>query len=64
MSEEKPDRRGTFWDWPVGVIVAGVVLLFVAGGNGATAGLVIALVVIALGAVTLMARRGVFSPRR
>ena len=59
MSEEKPDRRGTFWDWPTEVMIAAVVMLFVA-----PAAALLWLVLFAFAGVTLMARRGVFTPRK
>jgi hypothetical protein len=52
------DRRGTFWDWPVGVMLAAVVLAVF------TDAWVLAAVVLCFGAVALLVRRGAFSPRR
>jgi hypothetical protein len=57
------DRRGTFWDWPVPVMIVGALLLFYAAAKAATAGMLIALFVVTFGAVTLLARRGSFRPR-
>lgn len=57
---ESPDRRGTFWDWPVAVMAIAVLLLFITAGRSAGASLVL----VAFGAVALMARRGAFSPRK
>lgn len=62
--EGKQDRRGTFWDWPVGVAIAGVLLFFVAASNGGPAGVLLGLLLVAFGVVALLARRGAFSPRR
>jgi hypothetical protein len=66
MSEDKTkpvDRRGTVWDWPVPVMVLGTLLLLYSGSKSAPFGVLIALVVVAFGAVTLLARRGSFRPR-
>lgn len=51
------DRAGTVWDWPVAVIVFAVVLLLagVKVGGG---------VLLLLGVVALLIRRGAFTPRR
>jgi hypothetical protein len=57
--ESKGQRPGGLWDWPVGVIVAAVVLLFGTGGKAAG----ISLVLIGFGVVSLMVRRGAFTPR-
>lgn len=57
-------RRGTFWDWPTGVALAGLLLLLVAAGNGASIGMLIGAVVGAFGIVAGLARRGSFSPRK
>lgn len=65
MSDDaKKNRRGTFWDWPVGVALAGVVLILLAASNGAGGGVLFGLVVAVFGLVTALARRGTFSPRR
>ena len=56
--EAPKGRRGTFWDWPVGVIIAGVVLGIATGG--ATG----AVVLFWFGVIALMIRRGAFTPRR
>lgn len=59
MGEGQPrDRRGTFWDWPVGVIVAAVVLGMFTEARAAT------FVLFWFGVVSLLIRRGAFSPRR
>lgn len=60
---QKKDRRGTFWDWPVGWIVGGLVLAVLFASNGAGGGAVIGIVMAAFGALTFLARRGSFSPR-
>lgn len=62
--EGKQDRRGTFWDWPVGVAFAGLLLAVFAASNNASGGIVFGLLLAAFGAVALLARRGAFSPRR
>lgn len=62
--EGKKDRRGTFWDWPVGLAIAGILLAMLAASNGASGGVLLGLMLAAFGAVTFMARRGTFSPRR
>jgi hypothetical protein len=65
MSErEHADRRGTVWDWPVPVMIAGALLLLVSLSNGAAGGMLISLLVVAFGLVTWLARRGTFTPRR
>jgi hypothetical protein len=52
------DRRGTFWDWPVGVIVASVVLGLVFEPGP------FAFLMFWFGVLALLIRRGAFSPRR
>ena len=52
------DRRGTFWDWPVGLIVAAVVLALVFEPGP----FVFAL--FWFGVIALLIRRGAFSSRR
>lgn len=64
MSEQKRDRRGTFWDWPTGWVLCGVLLLLVAGANSAPGGMAVGFVLLLLGAVLWMARAGTFSPRQ
>lgn len=61
--EGKQDRRGTFWDWPVGIALAGLLLAVVAASNDASGGIVFGLLLGAFGVVALLARRGSFSPR-
>lgn len=51
------DRTGTFWDWPVAVIILAVVLMFAGAGVGAV-------VLFWFGVLSLMVRRGAFTPRR
>lgn len=61
MSEQgksTPDRRGTFWDWPVAVILVAVVLAI---GTDASPG---SIVMFWFGVLALMIRRGAFTPRR
>ena len=61
---QQKDRRGTFWDWPVGVALAGLLLAVWAGGNSATGGVLLGLVLVIGGVVALLARRGTFGARR
>jgi hypothetical protein len=64
MSDEqqqrlKGERPGGLWDWPVGVILAGVFLAAITGAVnvlGLIAGVLIAL----FGVLSLMIRRGAF----
>lgn len=56
------DKRGTFWDWPTGWILAGVVLLVIAVVNGATGGMLVGLVVAGIGGLATAIRRGAFTP--
>lgn len=61
MSDEqwKGERPGGMWDWPVGVILAGVFLAAITGAAsllGLVAGVLIAL----FGVLSLMIRRGAF----
>lgn len=51
------DRRGTLWDWPVGVALAGLVIVL---ATGKTFGVVL----FWFGVIALLLRRGSFSPRR
>jgi hypothetical protein len=60
QGQEKVDRRGTFWDWPVGVIVAGLAFVLFTRAAGTFIGLAL----MAFGAVALLIRRGAFSPRQ
>ena len=62
--EGKQDRRGTFWDWPVGVAIGGVLLCLLAASNSAPAGILLGFVLVTFGVVALLARRGSFSPNR
>lgn len=52
------DQRGTFWDWPVGVIAAALVLGLTTEAKGLT------LLLLGFGVIALLIRRGAFSPRR
>ena len=68
MSErhgERVDRRGTWLDWPVAVIVLGV--LVVLSGEQVTmlSGVppLLGWVAIVFGAVSILIRRGAFTPR-
>jgi len=61
---DKPDRRGTFWDWPVPVAFLGLLLVLLAASNGKAAGVLLGLVIGLFGLVTVLARRGTFSARR
>ena len=63
MTEQKIDRRGTFWDWPTGWIICGVLLVLVSGANAAGGGMLIGLVIGAIGAFAFLSRRGSLSPR-
>lgn len=59
------DVRGTFLDWPALLAVMGVLLAVWAGAaRDSTVGVVVGLLLAAFGAVTVLARRGSFSPRR
>lgn len=55
---QRKDRRGTFWDWPVGVILAAVVLGFAFKPG------VFVFLLFWFGVISLLIRRGSFSPRR
>ena len=59
MSEEgRTNRAGTIWDWPVAVILIGLLfLLFSEGSPGAV-------LLLVFGVVALLIRRGAFTPRR
>jgi hypothetical protein len=59
MSQGREDRRGTIRDWPVEVMALAVVM-FVVVPRAA----VLWLIVFAFGGVTLLARRGAFTPRK
>jgi hypothetical protein len=61
--ESKGQRPGGLWDWPVGVIVAGAFLLVLSAANGAKS-YALPLLLIAFGVVSLMIRRGAFTPRK
>ena len=57
MADVERSKPGGLWDWPVGVVVGGVVLTLVGVP-------VIGLPLLALGVVALLIRRGAFTPRR
>lgn len=57
MGDVTKDRAGTAWDWPVGLIVGGLLLL-------AFRVWVLAVPLLVLGVVALLIRRGAFTPRR
>lgn len=59
MDEKQPDRRGTWADWPVAVIVAAVVIALFAGKPS-----VGVFVLFWFGVLSLLIRRGAFRPRR
>ena len=58
MSERVKDRRGTFWDWPVGLMVGGLVIALVTDLP------LFGLLLVVVGVVALLVRRGAFTPRR
>lgn len=58
------DRRGTLWDWPVGLALAGLVLALIAAGNSAAGGLLFGLLVAGIGAVVWLVRRHSVGLRR
>lgn len=62
--QQSPDRRGTFWDWPTGWVLAGLVLALVGSINAAPGGVMIGLLLAAVGVVMWLARAGALSPRR
>lgn len=66
MAEEgKQDNiRGTIWDWPAVLAIVGVLLAIWAGSKDSAGGVILGLVLAAFGTVTVLARRGAFSPRR
>lgn len=55
------ERPGGMWDWPVGVILAGVFLALMTGFTNAL-GFVGGGLLIAFGVVSLLIRRGAFKP--
>lgn len=63
MSDVEKTRAGTWADWPVAVIVVGVLLAVVAWTSGGSPSFVTWLL-IAFGVVALLIRRGAFTPRR
>lgn len=58
------DRRGTIWDWPARLLIAGVLLLVFGAANGAGGFTLLGLALAAFGLLVWLARRGAFSPRR
>lgn len=62
--QQSPDRRGTFWDWPTGWVLAGLVLTLVGSANAAPGGVLIGLLLAGVGVVLWLARAGSLSPRR
>lgn len=61
MSERQAtDRRGTFWDWPVGLMIVAVLLLVFSGGQL----LILAALAFCFGLMLWLSRRGTFKPRR
>ena len=63
MTNQGEDRRGTFWDWPTGWILAGVLLVLVSGANAAGGGMLIGFVIAGIGAFAFLSRRGSLTPR-
>lgn len=65
MTEDKKpvDRRGTFWDWPVPIMLLAAVLGFFVLASGGTPNLLLFLIFFAA-LLAWLARRGVFSPRK
>lgn len=59
VDKVKPSKRGTIWDWPAEVMILAVVLAFVAPNA-----LLLWIALFVFGGVTLMARRGAFTPRK
>ena len=64
MTDEGKDVRGTIWDWPVVLAIVGLLLAIWAGSKGSGGGVLFGLLLAAFGTVTVLARRGTFSPRR
>lgn len=61
------ERAGTMRDWPGKVLIAGgvlVVLALVVRGATGTLLLLVAVPLLAFGGVSLLIRRGAFTPRR
>lgn len=59
MDGARPSKRGTIRDWPAELMMAAAVMWLVA-----PAAVVLWVLLFMFGGVTLMARRGSFSPRR
>jgi hypothetical protein len=64
MADEGKDVRGTIWDWPALVAIMGLLLAIYAGSKQSGGGVLLGLVLAAFGTVTVLARRGSFSPNR
>lgn len=54
----REDRAGTFWDWPVGLIVGGLVITLFTYARW------LGVLLVAFGVVALLVRRGAFASRR
>ena len=61
--EPNRDTRGTIWDWPALLAIMGVLLAIWAGSKDSGGGVLLGIVLAAFGTVTVLARRGSFSPR-
>lgn len=59
---ERKSKTGGWWDWPVGVIIGAVLLALVTGGGGGSRLFVFLL--FWFGVISLLIRRGAFTPRR
>lgn len=62
VGDSKPSRAGTLWDWPVAVIIVGVLLAMLAWSSGGRPSFITWLLIL-FGVVSLMVRRGAFKPR-
>lgn len=62
--QQSPDRRGTFWDWPTGWLLAGVLILVFSAAGGAQGGVAIGWLLVIFGGISMAIRRGAFSPRQ
>lgn len=63
MTEQQQDRRGTFWDWPTGWILCGVLFWVIGGIAPAPAAVALGWVLVIFGGISTAIRRGAFSPR-
>ena len=61
---DKGERTGKASDWPVGLVIAGALIFVLSAVNGGTAGAFLGLALGAFGVVSLLIRRGAFTPRR